>query len=198
MDNVARKAGLIYIVVILLFSCSPADKESPGLYSINSLLDEQSVYLSRNASRLTKVSSLGGHSDTILVTPKNREEWKKELEIFAVIDAINKPANETFYSIERHPGSKSNLSVKAFTTKESLPIQFLRLFYQTTEDKVRRIEANCSVSNVLYSSTRLLTMEFQQIDNTMMLTSYEILGHQKMFLGDSVKYTIKGTLILSN
>ena len=198
MDNVARKAGLIYIAFILLYSCSPIDQDSPGLYSINSLLDEQSGYLARNASRLTKASSLGEHSDTIIVAPKNTEEWKKELEIFAVIDAINKPANKTFYTIERHPDKKSNLSVKAFTTKESLSVQFLRLFYQTTEEKVRRIEANYSESNVLYSSTRLLTMEFQQIDNTMVLTSYEILGDQKMFLGDSVKYTIKGTVTLSN
>jgi hypothetical protein len=198
MDNVARKVGSFFISFLSLLSCSTIDQESPGLFAIDQLLDEQSGYLTRNGSRLTKVSSLGEYCDTIYVTPRNTEEWKKELEIFAVIDAINKPANKAFYTIQRHPDNKSNLSVKAFTTKEDLPVQFLRLFYQTTEEKVRRIEANYCETNVLYNSTRLLTMEFQQINDTMVLTSYEILGDQKMFLGDSVKYTIKGTVTLSN
>lgn len=198
MDTVARKVGSFFIPFLVLFSCSTIDQESPGLYAINHLLDEQSRYLTKNASSLTKVSCLGEHCDTINVTPKNTEEWKKELEIFAVLDAINKPANKAFYSIHRHPDNKSNLTVKAITTKESLPVQFLRLFYQTTEENVRRIEANYSESNALYNSTRLLTMEFQQINDTMVLTSYEIHGDQKMFLSDSVTYTIKGTVTLSN
>lgn len=198
MDNVAWKVGLVYMSFLFFFSCSGIDQETSGLFSINNLLDEQSGYLTKNASRLTKISSLGEHSDTIVVIPKNAEEWKKELEIFAVIDVINKPANKGFYKVEILADNKSNLSVKSIATKEALPIQFLRLFYQSTEDKVRRIEAKYNESNVLYKSTRLLTMEFQQVEGDLVLTSYEILGDQKMFLADSVKYIIRGDVTLSN
>ena len=198
MENVARKVVLFYILSILICSCSSIDQEQTNLYSIDSLLVQQSRYLTGNASRLTKVSGLGVHSDTVMVTPESTEEWKKELEIFAVIDVINKPANKDFYKIEILPDNKSNLSVKAFTTKEDLPVQFLRLYYQASDDKIRRIEAKYNESNALYKSTRLLTMEFQQIDDTIVLTSYEIHGDQKMFLGDSVKYSIRGDVTLSN
>ena len=198
MENVAQKAGLFCILFILLFSCSNIDHETTSLYSIDSLLARQSRYLTGNASRLTKVSSLGERSDTVMFTPKSIEEWNKELEIFGVINGINKPANKGFYNINILPDSKSNLNVKTFTTKEALPVQYLRLFYQASEDKVRKIEAQYIESNALYNSTRLLTMEFQQIDDNIVLTSYEILGDQKMFLGDSVKYTIKGDVTLSN
>lgn len=198
MDYVARKVSLAYIFLLLLFSCSSIDQDKPVLYSIPNLLDEQSSHLIKNASSLTKVSSLGDRNDTITVVPKDSDDWKKELEIFAVIDAINKPANKDFYKIESYPDNKSNLSVKSFTTNQALPVQYLRIFYQATEDKIRRIESKYSQSNILYNSSRLLTMEFQRIDDASVLTSYEILGDQKMFLGDSIKYSIRGDVTLSN
>lgn len=198
MDYVARKVSLAYIFLLLLFSCSSIDQDKPVLYSIPSLLEEQSRHLIKNASSLTKVSSLGDRHDTITVVPKDSDEWKKELEIFAVIDAINKPANKDFYKIESYPDNKSNLSVKSFTTNQALPVQYLRIFYQATEDKIRRIESKYSQSNILYNSSRLLTLEFQRIDDASVLTSYEILGDQKMFLGDSIKYSIRGDVTLSN
>ncbi len=46
--------------------------------------------------------------------------YRRNQEIFAVIDVINKPANKDFYKIEILPDNKSNLSVKAFTTKKDL------------------------------------------------------------------------------
>ena len=198
MGNVALKACLFYIFLMALFSCSRIEREKPGFYSMDSLLARQSKYLARNASGLTKVSNLDVHSDTVRVTPRSTEEWARELEIFAAIEDINKPANKDFYKIEMLPDSKSNLVVKAFTTNEALPVEFLRLYYQATEDRVRKIEAKYNESNVLYKSTRLLTMEFQQIDENIVLTSYEIQGNQKMFLSDSVKYSIRGDVTLSN
>lgn len=198
MHNNIRKAGLIFFLFTgVLFSCSHSnEKKMDSLYAINGLLNDQSSYLTRKAAKLTKVSRLGERSDTVVVVPDSFGMWKEELEIFSVIDAVNKPANRTLYKVETLPDDKSNLTVKSFTSTENSPLLFLKFFYQETEDKIRKVEAKYSESNILYNSTRHLTMEFQPIDDTVVLISYEILGDQKMFLSDSVKYIIRGAVSL--
>jgi len=199
MVAIIRKVSLNYLLLSLLFfSCSDFTVEHTNLYAINGLIDQQSRYLTENGARLTKISNLRNAGDTIVVVPKSSDEWKKELEIFSMIDVINKPANRNLYTIEEFPDNKSNLIVKAFTTKEDLPVSFLKCYYLETESKVRRIEAKYDESNTLYKSTRTLKMEFQPVDDTFVLTSYEIYGDQKMFLSDSVKYSIRGIIALPN
>jgi hypothetical protein len=39
-------------------------------------------------------------------------------------------------------------------------------------------------------------MEFQEIEGQTVLVSYSIEGGQKMFLGDSVQFSVKGTVTI--
>ena len=90
MRSVPGKVGLIYITFIVFFSCSEVNGDRTNLYAIESLLQEQSEFLSDNSSKLTKITSLGDNHDTVTISPESSTEWKKELEIFGVIDVINK------------------------------------------------------------------------------------------------------------
>jgi len=188
----------IFLICTLFFACSDIDRKKSNLYSIDSLLRKQSEFLVERTADLTKITRLGYTSDTVKIIPNDITEWVNELEIFGVIDVLNKPANRDFYKIENYPDNKSNLRVKAFTAMEDLPVKYLRLYYHETEEKIRMIEAKYDESNLLYGSKRLFTMKFEPIDDAVILTSYEIVGNQKMFLGDSVKYTIRGSVALSN
>jgi hypothetical protein len=198
MRTVHGKVTSIFLICILFYACSDIDRKRSNLYSIDSLLRKQSEFLVERTADLTKITKLGHTGDTVKIIPKNSTEWVNELEIFGVIDILNKPANRDFYKIENYPDNKSNLRVKAFTTVEALPVKYLRLYYHETEEKVRMIEAQYDESNLLYGSNRHFTMKFEPIDDAVILTSYEIVGNQKMFLGDSVKYTISGSVALSN
>ena len=61
-------------------------------------------------------------------------------------------------------------------------------------DRVRKIEAEYNARNALYKSTRLLTLEFEEVEGKSRLTSYAVDGGQKMFLDDSVQYTIDAAI----
>ncbi len=198
MGSIPWKVTLIFLIGIVSYSCSDFDRNQLSLYSVDTLLQTQSKYLSERTAFLEKTTSLGLKHDTVKFSPKTKNEWINELEIFGILDILNKPASRDFYKVENYPDNKSNLKVKSFTATKELPVKYLRLYYQGTEEKVRMIEAKYTESNLLYGSNRMFTMKFQPIDDTFILTSFEVVGDQKMFLGDSVKYTISGAVSLSN
>ena len=92
------------------------------------------------------------------------------------------------------PGS--NLTVKAFTSLKKLPVVYLKIYYQGSIEKPRKIEALYDEANLLYESARLLSMHFAQVDNRTVLTHYSIKGGQKMIFGDSVAFYISAKILL--
>lgn len=186
----------VLLILILLGSCQ-SRKQLPVFYPIDSLLTEQIVHLTEIHARLFKSATLSGRTDTIHYTPGDTLAWTQELDVFRKLDIINKPVNKDNYRIDDgrlDPGS--NLKVKAFESTEEVPVVYLRVYYQGTMQKPRKIEALYREANVLYSSSRLLSLEFQQIEDNTVLTSYEIRGGQKMVMGDSVEFHIRGKVLI--
>src|SRR5690606_42097321 len=70
----------------------------------------------------------------------------------------------------------------------------LPIYYDGSLNKIRKIESRFTESNLLYRSTRLLYMEFEQIDEKPVLTYYAVTGGQKIFLGDSLQYRINAAV----
>jgi hypothetical protein len=92
--------------------------------------------------------------------------------------------------------TRSNLLIRAFSTSRNLPVKYVNIYYKNTPDRIRKIEAGYTESNALYHSTRILTMVFEPIRDSVVLTSYSITGGQKMVMDDSLNYDIKGYLTL--
>ncbi len=187
---------IVLILLGSLVSCADG-KKTKALYPVDSLLQAQANYLSARKAHLKKIVILGGKEEEISLAPKDIIAWRNELEIFTALDVINKPINRSYYSIEDLSDSRSNLKVKAFTTKEDLPVRFIKIYYYQSPNKLRRLEAQFKESNSLYTSLRDLTMDFQQFGDTIVLTSYNIVGGQKMMLDDTVQYRITGSLGLN-
>ena len=185
---------LIVLILLASFVSCSDNKKTIALYPIDSLLQAQASYLSEKKARLKKVVILGGKEEEISVAPKDIVAWRNELEIFTALDVINKPINRSYYSIEDLSDSRSNLKVKSISTKEDLPVKYIKIYYCQEPNKLRRLEAQFNESNSLYKSSRDLTMDFQQFGDTIVLTSYNIAGGQKMLLDDSVQYRIIGSL----
>lgn len=182
------------IVSAFLISGCGDKGESSKLYNIDSLVTQQVTLLSASRPTLTKQAVLGSTQDHIEYVPDS-VGWSKELDVFRQLEAMNKPINKTKYLIDDglyDPGS--NLTVKAYTALETLPVRSMRIFYDTDIQKPRKIEAVFSEENSLYESTKNLLLEFQQINNKNLLTYYSIDGGQKMIMSDSVSFSVKGKI----
>ena len=81
--------------------------------------------------------------------------------------------------------------------QKDLPIEYLKIYYQDSPNKIRRIEARYRESSMMYKTSQILVMEFMSVKDTMILTSYAIEGGQKMFMGDSVQYKINTSVTLA-
>lgn len=193
-----------YFKCILLFlglgiataSCE-SEKQPAAFYPIDSLVTGQARYLTDINAGLFKEALLSGKTDTVTYKPGDTLEWMNELDIFRKLDMINKPVNKGSYRIDDalfDPGS--NLTVKAFTSLKKLPVVYLKIYYQGTIEKPRKIEALFDDANPMYKSSRLLSMHFQQIENETVMTSYFIRGGQKMVFGDSVAFYISGKILV--
>jgi hypothetical protein len=188
---------IVLVFIGLMFSCSEG-KKTEALYPVDSLLNAQARYLSDKKAQLKKVVVLSGKEEEISLSPKDIIAWRNELEVFTALDVINKPINRRYYTIEDLSDNRSNLKVKSFATKEDLPVRFIKIYYYKEPNKLRRLEAQFKESNSLYNSSRDLVMDFQQFGDTIVLTSYNIVGGQKMLLDDSVQYRISGSLSVVN
>jgi hypothetical protein len=185
--------------IFLLFVLASCSQEKPpaGFYAIDSLVTDQIKFLNSIKAGLYKEAYLSGKTDTLSYTPGDTLAWINELDIFRKLEAINKPINKDSYLIDDGLfDPSSNLTVKAFTSLKKLPVVYLRIYYQGNINKPRKIEALYDDSNVLYESARQLSMHFQQIDGKTVLTSYSIKGGQKIILGDTVAFYIKGKILV--
>jgi hypothetical protein len=181
-----------------LTSCSEG-KKTKALYPIDSLLSAQASYLAKNKVNLKKVVVLGGKEEEVSVGPIDSTAWRSELEVFTALDVINKPVNRNYYSVEELSDVRSNLNMKSFSTQnEDLPVKYFRIYFQQRPDRIRKIEARFNEISSLYTSSRELRMDFHQFGDKVVLTSYEIIGGQKMVMDDSVQYRIKGSLTVLN
>lgn len=189
------------LVFAALLSCE-SEKQPATFYPIDSLVSQQVYHLAEIDAALFKEALLEGKTDTVTYTPADTLVWKKELEVFGKLNEINKPVNKGRYEVSDgllDPGS--NLTVKAFTSKAdadkgSLPIVYLKIYYQGSIEKPRKIEALYDEETLLYKSARHLSMHFQQIKDQTVLTSYTVKGGQKMVFGDSVAFYISGKILV--
>ena len=190
---------LFYVAIVLItlvfLSCSEETKTA-GLYNVDSLFKTQIDYLVGHEALISKKAVLNGVEQITTINPKDSLAWNEELAIFFELDVVNKPIHKSIYKVEEYADSRSNLRVKSFSTTEDLPVRFLKVYYQNSLSQLRKIEAQYNEANSLYSSKRFLTMEFENVYNKTILTSYSITGGQKMFLDDSVQYNITGNIVL--
>jgi hypothetical protein len=192
------KLKLLAIVVssILLFSsCDKQTRTTIKYYNIDSLLKQQVFYLSATQAKLIKEVRLADKIDTTITSLSDSSLWLTELDAFTQLADMNKPINSGVYKVEDQlQDTGSNLTIKSFTGSNELKVEYLKLYYQDSVSKIRKIEALVQDENPLYKHTRKLTMEFQIINNKPILTNYTIQGLQKMFLSDAVDFSIIGTI----
>jgi len=185
----------VLIGLSVLVSCNQTKEEKAYYFNIDSLIQHQIEYLIMAKASISKEAIMNGIIQDSIFMPKDSAAWARELDIFKEIGSINKPINRGNYEVtDGLPDNTSNLTVHQLTATTELPIVFVKTFYQDEPSKLRKIEALYTQENSLLKSKRRLVMEFTDLYNKNILTSYSVEGGQKMFIGDSVHFTIKGSI----
>jgi len=181
--------------VVLLFSCDRQNlKYDKPYFNFDSLVNNQVQQIASAKARVIKKTFLNGKNDSTILLP-DTTHWKHELDAFQQLDVINKPLFKGNYQAINQEDDHSNLLVRSFTTKMKSPVPEVKFFYQDGYMKLKRIESVFNESNVLYSTSRKLTLEFEEQQGMAMISKYRVQGFQKMILSDSVKFSIEGKLL---
>jgi len=181
--------------VVLLFSCNRQNlKYDKSYFDFDSLVNNQVQQIASAKARVIKKTFLNGKNDSTILLP-DTTHWKHELDAFQQLDVINKPLFKGNYQAINQEDDHSNLLVRSFTTKMKSPVPEVKFFYQDGYMKLKRIESVFNESNVLYSTSRKLTLEFEEQQGMAMISKYRVQGFQKMILSDSVKFSIEGKLL---
>jgi hypothetical protein len=188
---------LLIALGMVAASCMKEAKRTATYYNIDSLISSQVDYLAATHATVRKVVHVGEKKDTSELVPADTSAWKKELDIFRELDAINKPLYRDVYTFtDGTPDTRSNLLIRTYAGDNSLPVEFLKVYYHRDPARVRKIEGRYAQNNSLYSSSRLFTLEFMESNGQSILTSYTVQGGPRMFMGDSVQYAVTGLVTL--
>lgn len=184
---------IVLLLIVLMAACTRPNKTEATHFNIDSLLNKQVVDLWSLKASLTKEGSIGETKQDTLLTALDTTRWRKELDIFTEIGLINKPAYRVLYTMKDGlADASSNLTIREFETTHELPVRYLKLFYLDDLQKLRKVEALIRQENALLKTQRKLVMEFSDVYNKNVLTSYSIEGGQKMLAGDSVHFILNG------
>ncbi len=187
------KVFLGVISVMLMVSCNRENlKYDKSYFDFDSLVNNQVQLITLAKASLSKKTFLNGKQDSATLLP-DTTHWKHELDAFQQLDVINKPLFKGNYQSKDQEDDHSNLLVRSLTTKMKSPVPEVKFFYQDGS-KLKRIESVFYESNVLYSTSRKLTLEFEEQRGTAMISKYSVQGFQKMILSDSVRFLIEGKL----
>ncbi len=181
-------------IVMLLYSCNRENSYYDKPYfDFDSLVHTPVLKLSEAKVKVEKKTFLNGKEDSVGFVP-DTTQWKHELDAFQQLDVINKPLYKDNYKIDDREDDHSNLLVRKYTSQIKSLVPEVKFFYQDGFKKLKRIEAIFIEGNVLYSTSRKLTIKFDEQQGKPMISGYRVKGFQKMILSDSVKFSIEGKL----
>jgi hypothetical protein len=181
---------------LFMSACNQQPENVKMYFNFDSLVNMQLEHLVRKNAVIEKKAVMGIHKDDSVFTPDSIT-WENELEIFRHLDVINKPVNTRIYVIKDGiADDRSNLTIRTYQATRNAQVRELKFYYQDTFDKLRKIEAVTNEFTTLYSNTRNLSMEFDQINSQVLLSRYAIEGRQKMILSDSVHFRVDVKVVL--
>jgi hypothetical protein len=192
-----RLASLLFMVLLLAFGCQRKGATTKRYFDLDSLINSQVTNLSRSKASLKKEASISGKSSTS-INALDSTSWSHELDVFRQLDLINLPIYSDVYEIKNGTkDSKSNLLIRSFEAPANSAVPYLRLFYQSSPARLKKLEAQYREANSLYNTQRKLVMYFDDSAGKALLTRFLIEGTQKMIFSDSVQYTIRAEIQLT-
>lgn len=188
-----RIAGLALLA--MLAACAPEGERENEVdrideyFDVQGLLEQTEAQLRRKAATLEKKAEFSGEVETSTIL-LDSAALAEELDVFREVD-INKPVFSGRYLERKEMEEGLEVTIYEADDKEELSINYLKIYRQPDTETIERIEALFSSQNILYNSTRSLSLDYGQIGNERLPLSYYVEGVQKMIFNDKEGYTIK-------
>jgi hypothetical protein len=204
MDYSAKKLirisliKLVFVSMLLMqIACTKTNSPHANtIFNFDSLLKNQINILHAGKAQLSKTATINDSTEHQVTTPKDSTAWAGELEIFEQMGVFNSPTIRQNYFVQEADDTQSNLRVKIIQTDKNLPLKRVKIYFLENEKNIRRIEGELSEKNILYQSTRALSMNFAEVHNQLMLTTYTITAGQHMIVGDTLAFLVNATITL--
>ena len=176
----------------LMVSCKKSPDQADTYF--DSLVVAQVKYLSAANPSITKIARMDGKEDQAIFVP-DPAIWKNELDVFLQLALFERPAyHDAYHMTDGLHDEKSNLLIRRYATDRDIPIAELKFYYYKELKNLKKIEAVYRQANALYSTTRRLVLEFEEVNGMPVLNAYAIDGSQKMILSDSMKFSIQAKI----
>ncbi len=183
----------IFSVLLFCAACRNNDKPEIKTY-FDSLVESNTKHLVAEGALVNKLTIVGQKQDTVTFKADS-VQWSNELDAFRQLSTFQRPAYRDDYLLtDGIKDSQSNLSIREFKATKKVPVTLVRFYYFNNLRQLKKIEADYSDFNALYSSSRHLLMEFDEKNGKPVLSHYFIEGVQQMILSDKESYTINGTI----
>ncbi len=182
-----------WVLLALMAACAEEKKSTNKYFDFDKLLDQQITLLTEQKRMLVKSASLGDAPQDTVFQP-SKQGWERELEGFRLLETINKPAFQKSYKVaDAIEDPASNLKIHEFTSDQAR-VTSIRLYYHNDLSHLKKVECDIVQQNLLYSNKDELTMRFDEENGKTVLTGYSMDGYQKLVLGDTVRFSVKGTV----
>ena len=189
------KITILVLSFGLMLSCNTTTNPSKisEYFPIDSLVQAQAGYLSQFEVSLSK-HAMDSLSE-IRIVQLDSIEWMQELQLFTSLD-INKPAYVDAYDSQIFDDRNSNLTILNYSANsDDLSVKEINIYYLRSLKDVKRITAKIGSQNILYGSSKFISMEFEQFQTVPLLRGYSIVGTKKLKFRDSVDIKIIGKVM---
>lgn len=187
----------LLVAIALLFSCS--DKKIAGpkpFYNVDSLISIQVKHL-KGKYELNKFVFIDEKEEHMRIVPDSTR-WASELEVFRLIDQINKPAFRSNYDVTESRDTNSNLTVREISLRPGTeaPVLGVKFYYLRDPSDLRRIVAMVGTDNALYTKMQVFTIEFEPVNGVQLVQRYRIEGTEQMVMDDVVHFVVAGEVAM--
>lgn len=193
------RLAMLFLCVPFLVACGAGEGGSEEVerideyFDVHGLLNRNEEALREMEVSLRKNASFGGEQEENLIQ-LDSTALARELGVFRQA-GINQPVLSGRYAETTTEQSGMQLITYEADDPESLDINYLKIYLDKQENKVKQLEALFSNRNILYKSTRLLKVTYGEVAGKQLPLSYTIDGVQKMIFSDKEEYRIEGEFI---
>lgn len=194
-----RHLSVLICLWVLTPSCSEGERQQEAIGSIDEYYDVQGLLAANEEAlrqmdvSLQKEASFAGEVEESSIR-LDSAALAEELDVFREVD-INKPVLRGRYHVTTSQEDGRELVTYEADDKESLNINFLKIYRNAESGVVERMEALFSSRNVLYNSTRLLSLQYGEVNGQVLPQYYTVEGVQKMIFSEREEYSIRAEFI---
>lgn len=194
-----RSIPILLAMWVLAVACNEREKQQAAItamdeyYDVQGLLAANEELLRQMKVSLHKQASFGGELEESRMV-LDAASLARELEAFREVD-INKPVLSGRYQVSSSQQDGKELITYEADDKEALNINYLKIYRNPTSGEVERMEALFSNRNILYNSTRLLSLQYVSINGQLLPQYYTVEGVQKMIFSEQEEYRIRAEFL---